>query len=69
MTGPQYFAALAKQLKENCISHAELAREAKVKETQLSRWFNGRVKNPTLDSIHNLDRALNRLLQRGAGCG
>jgi transcriptional regulator with XRE-family HTH domain len=68
ITAKQYFTQLQKHLTRLCITHAELAREAKVDKTQLSRWFSGRVQNPTLQTVHKLDRALSRLKKRGAGC-
>jgi transcriptional regulator with XRE-family HTH domain len=68
MTGKQYFSALGKRCAEFCISHADLARESKINETQLSRWFSGRVENPRIDSLAKLDAAFERLIKKGAGC-
>jgi transcriptional regulator with XRE-family HTH domain len=68
ITGKQYFNTLGKQLADHCITHADLAREAKINETQLSRWFSGRVENPRIDSLAKLDAAFERLVKKGAGC-
>ena len=57
-----YMQELDERLKKHGISHGQLAREAEISGTQLSRWFNTDI-DPSLKNVVKIEAALHRLVR------
>jgi transcriptional regulator with XRE-family HTH domain len=62
--GGEYFDRLRKRMDKAGITQTELSVQSGIDDTQLSRWFNKRVKNPRLESVLALERAMEALTKR-----
>lgn len=58
-----YFVELRKRLYKHEITAADLAEEAGIAPTQLSRWMRGKV-DARMSSIENLERAFETMVAR-----
>lgn len=65
-----YLTMLQERLDKQGIKAAELAREAEMDRSQLSRWFNNPDMDITLSNVQRLEEAFLRLVKkRGAARG